>query len=267
MSEQDLFASLRADARIWAIPAIHGEVERLAALHRRLLPLFQPGDDQIVYLGNYSGRGAFVRETIDELLLFRRAVLARPGVECGDIVYLRGGQEEMWHKLQQLQFAPSPPQVLQWMVGQGIEPTVRAYGMAVDDAMLAARDGILSLTKWTSQLRQHIRSHDGHIALMSVLRHAAFTADQSLLFVHSGLDPQRPLLAQSDSFWWGGAGFAGMQSPYENYRRIVRGYDRRHGGLHEAPVTMTIDAGCGFGGPLMAACFAPGGDLIQTLDA
>ena len=267
MSDKDLFATLRADARIWAVPAIHGDVERLHELHRQLYPQFQPGADQIVYLGNYSGHGATVRETIDELLLFRRAILAQPGVECDDIAYLRGGQEEMWQKLQQLQFAPSPPQVLQWMVGQGVEPTVRAYNMRVEDAMLAARDGILSLTKWTSQLRQHLRNYDGHIALMSVLRHAAFTEDQSLLFVHSGLDPQRPLLAQSDSFWWGGANFAAMEEPYETYRRIVRGYDRRHGGLHEGPVTMTIDAGCGFGGPLMAACFAPGGDLIQTINA
>jgi serine/threonine protein phosphatase 1 len=264
MSEQDLFATLRADARIWAVPAIHGEVERLSDLHRQLFPLFQPGD-QIVYLGNYSGHGIHVRETIDELLLFRRALLARPNVECNDIVFLRGGQEEMWHKLQQLQFAPSPPQVLQWMVSQGIEPTIKAYGARVDDALLAARDGILSLTKWTSQLRQHIRNFDGHIALMSVLRHAAFTEDQSLLFVHSGLDPQRPLLAQSDSFWWGGAGFPAIDAPYESYKRIVRGYDRRHGGVQETPFTMTLDAACGFGGPLLAACFAPGGDLINTI--
>ena len=130
MSEQDLFATLRADARIWSIPAIHGEVERLSALHRQLFPLFQPGD-QIVYLGNYSGHGIHVRETIDELLLFRRALLARPNVDCDDIVFLRGGQEEMWQKLQQLQFAPSPPQVLQWMVSQGIEPTIKAYGARV----------------------------------------------------------------------------------------------------------------------------------------
>jgi len=264
MSEQDLFATLRADARIWAIPAIHGEIERLSELHRQLFLLFQPGD-QIVYLGNYSGHGVHVRETIDELLIFRRALLARPNVECDDIVFLRGGQEEMWQKLQQLQFAPSPPQVLQWMVSQGIEPTIKAYGARVDDALLAARDGILSLTKWTSQLRQHIRNFDGHIALMSVLRHAAFTEDQSLLFVHSGLDPQRPLLAQSDSFWWGGAGFPAIDAPYESYKRIVRGYDRRHGGVQETPFTMTLDAGCGFGGPLLAACFAPGGDLINTI--
>ncbi|HVI51153.1 MAG TPA: hypothetical protein VM661_08095 [Candidatus Sulfotelmatobacter sp.] len=266
MSEQDLFATLRADARIWAIPAIHGQIDHLSALHRQLAQHFQPGD-QIVYLGNYSGHGQAIRETIDELLLFRRALLARPGVDCADIVYLRGGQEEMWQKLLQLQFAPSPPQVLQWMVGQGIEPTIAAYGARVDDALLAARDGILSLTKWTSQLRQHIRNFDGHIALMSVLRHAAFTEDQSLLFVHSGLDPQRPLLAQSDSFWWGGATFPAIDTPYETYKRIVRGYDRRHGGVQETAYTLTLDAGCGFGGPLIAVCFAPGGDAVSSLSS
>jgi len=35
--------------------------------------------------------------------------------------------------------------------------------------------------------------------------------------------------------------------------------------VQETPFTMTLDAGCGFGGPLLAACFAPGGDLINTI--
>ncbi|OIR09038.1 hypothetical protein GALL_86440 [mine drainage metagenome] len=266
MSEQTLFATLRAESRIWAVAAIHGAVDRLRALHGQLGPLFEPGD-QLVYLGNYSGHGPAVRETIDELLLFRRALLALGGVECDDIVYLRGGQEEMWHKLLQLQLAPNPQQVLHWMVEQGIQPTIEAYGARVDDALLAARDGILSLTKWTSQLRQTLRGFDGHTALTSVLRHAAFTADGSLLFVHAGIDPSRPLLAQSDSFWWGGGSFQQIEEPFEHYRRIVRGYDRRHGGVQETAATMTLDANCGFGGPLLAACFAPGGELINTISA
>ena len=72
-----------------------------------------------------------MRECIDELLLFRRAILARPDADCADIVFLRGAQEEMWQKLLQLQFAPNPVEVLQWMVAQGIEPTIRAYGASV----------------------------------------------------------------------------------------------------------------------------------------
>jgi serine/threonine protein phosphatase 1 len=263
-SDQGIFATLRAEGRVWAVAAIHGEAERLATLHRQIAPMFQPGD-QIVYLGNYSGHGRWVRETIDELLLFRRALLARVGVECADLVFLRGAQEEMWQKLLQLQFAPNPMQVLQWMIGQGIEPTIEAYGARVEEAAQASREGTLSLTRWTVQLRQNLRAYDGHNALMSALRHAAFS--DTLLFVHAGVDPHRPLSAQSDSFWWGGSGFSSIAEPYAGYQRVIRGFDRRREGLQETPFTVSLDCGCGFGGELLAALFGSDGHIIQTVTA
>ena len=265
-SEQSIFATLRAERRVWAVSALHGEAARLGALHQQIYPAFEPGD-QLVYTGNYSGHGSLVRETIDEMLLFRRAVLAIPGTECEDVVFLRGAQEEMWQKLLQLQFAPNPVQVLKWMVGQGIEPTITAYGASVDEAIIAQREGTLALTRWTTQLRQNVRAYDGHNALMSALRHAAFTEDGSLLFVHAGIDPHRPLSAQSDSFWWGGSGFSSITEPYNGYRRVVRGFDRRREGLQETPYTVSLDAGAGFGGPLMAALFAPDGAILGTFSA
>jgi serine/threonine protein phosphatase 1 len=266
MAEQELFATLRAGSRVWAIPAIHGQVEQLAPLHQALAREFAVGD-QLIYLGNYTGHGTTARETVDELLLFRRALLAEPGMEPEHIVYLRGAQEEMWQKLAQVQFAPNPREVLRWMEREGIGPTIAAYGGRIEEAHAAAREGVLALTRWTSRISANFRSHDGHPQLMSVLRHAAYVEDASLLFVHAGIDPQRPLSAQSDSFWWGGAGFAAIEAPYEDYRRIVRGYDRRHGGFLETPLTVTLDAGCGFGGQLLAGCFGPSGAFEGTVTA
>jgi len=267
-SDQGIFATLRPGGRIWAISALHGEAGRLADLHKQIYDAYQAGD-QIVYLGNYSGHGALVRETIDELLMFRRAILAlsEKDEDCDNIVFLRGAQEEMWQKLLQLQFAPNPVQVLNWMVGQGIEPTISAYGASVEDAIVASREGTLALTRWTNQLRQNLRSFDGHNALMSALRHAAFTEDGAMLFVHAGIDPHRPLSAQSDSFWWGGSGFSQMNEPYNGYRRVVRGFDRRREGLQETEFTVSLDGGSGFGGPLLGALFAPDGSIERTLSA
>jgi serine/threonine protein phosphatase 1 len=265
-SDQGIFASLKGGRRVWAISALHGEAERLAALHGQIAEGFQPGD-QVVYLGNYSGYGTAVRETIDELLTFRRALIAVPDVECEDIVFLRGAQEEMWQKLLQLQFAPNPVQVLKWMVGQGIEPTINAYGASVDEAIIASREGTVALTRWTTQLRQNLRNYDGHNALMSALRHAAFTEDSAMLFVHAGIDPHRPLSAQSDSFWWGGSGFANITEPYGGYQRVIRGFDRRREGVQETQYTVSLDAGGGFGGPLLAALFAPDGAIVGTYSA
>jgi serine/threonine protein phosphatase 1 len=266
LSDNNVFASLRGSGRVWAVAAIHGELQRLQSLHRRLADDMAAGD-QIVYLGDYLGYGPAVRDTIDELLLFRRAFLARPGVEVDDIVYLRGAQEEMWQKLLQLQFAPAPQDVLKWMADHGLEPTLACYGGSVEEGFVTARDGVLALTRWTGTLRQNMRSYDGHTTLMSVLRHAAYTDDNGLLFVHAGIDPSRPLSAQMDAFWWGSTAFEMMEAPYGAYRLVVRGSDRRRGGVRVGAFSATLDAGCGFGGPLTAACFGPGGQLLHLLEA
>jgi len=118
-------ALLRGARRIWAIGAIHGDAARLKILHDRMGARLADGD-RIVYLGNYLGHGAAIVPTIDELLDFRRRVLSRKNAFACDVVHLRGAQEEMWHKLLQLQFAPNPAAVLQWMVALGLRPRSRA---------------------------------------------------------------------------------------------------------------------------------------------
>ena len=118
MPDNQKFADIRNPKRIWAVGAIHADVERLSALHTDIARRFLPGD-RLVYTGNMIGRGSAVRETMDELLSFRRALIAMPGMLVDDVVYLRGAQEEMWQKLLQLQFAPDPSVVLRWMLRQG----------------------------------------------------------------------------------------------------------------------------------------------------
>ncbi|OAN50246.1 hypothetical protein A6A04_02250 [Paramagnetospirillum marisnigri] len=265
-SDPNVFATLRGGGRIWAIAAIRGEHARLRSLHARLAVECKPGD-QIVYLGDYLGYGRAVIETVDELLTFRRRFIARPGVELDDIVYLRGAQEEMWQKLLQLQFAPNPAEVLRWMVDHGIATTITAYGGGMDEVQTCIKDGILALTRWTSQLRQNMRAYDGHTTLMSVLKHAAFTDDNLLLFTHAGLDPTRPLSAQVDAFWWGSSGFADLAEPYSGFKLVVRGSDRLHRGVVLGPHIATLDSGSGMGGSLTAACFGSDGNILQLLEA
>jgi serine/threonine protein phosphatase 1 len=265
-SESTVFATLRGGGRIWALAAIRGDVARLRALHARLAAEAKPGD-QIVYLGDYLGHGPAVIEAVDELLLFRRAFIARPGVGLDDVVYLRGAQEEMWQKLLQLQFAPNPAEVLRWMIDHGVGPTLAAYGSSAEEGGIAVRDGIVALTRWTGLLRQAMRDHDGHTMLMSVLKHAAFTDDSTLLFTHAGLDPDRALSDQVDAFWWGSTAFARLDRPYGEFRLVVRGADHRHGGVVLGAYACTLDSGSGLGGPLTAACFGSDGSILQLIEA
>lgn len=264
--EADVLHRLRGAARVWAVASIHAEVDRLITLHDRLYERIEPRD-RLVYLGNLIGVGARSPETLDELLGFRRGFLLRPGAEADDVAYLRGAQEEMWRKLLHLQLAPNPAEVLDWMLSRGVGATLAAYGGDVEEARAACRAGVLALTRWTGALRRSVARHAGHGELMMALRRAAYTEDERLLFVHTGLDVTRPLAAQSDSFWWSSSAFEAIDAPYGRFRRIVRGYDPEHGGIAAGRLTASIDAGCGFGGPLVALCITPDGGEADRVEA
>ncbi len=260
------FAVLRRASRVWAIASVHGEADRLKRLQSEIRERFKPGD-RLVYLGNVMGRGPAVHETIDALLAFRTAVLAQPGIFACDIAILRGRQEEMWQKLLQLQFAAEPRQVLSWMLDQGLASTLESYGGDAQEGLRAASSGAVHLTRWTGKLRQAMKASPGHFEVLTSLRRAAFTEDGSLLFVNAGLDPGRPLEAQKDSFWWSNQGFAELSEPYYGFRRVVRGFDRKHPGLDLSDYTATLDGGAGFGGPLLAACLRLDGEVGELLEA
>jgi serine/threonine protein phosphatase 1 len=266
MSDKDKFAVLRRSRRIWAVSSIHGESERLILLHEELVQHFQVGD-RLVYLGNYLGRGRGILGALDALLDFRRQAIALPGMFASDVIHLRGSQEEMWQKLLQLQFAPNPREVLAWMLDQGVGPTIEAYGSDVQQARAVAGQGPMAITRWTGALRAGMQRQPGHFALMSHLRRAAYSDDTAMLFVHAGIDPDRPLTAQSDSLWWNMGGFQRLDRPFDGFRRVVRGFDPNHGGIVEGPHAWSLDAGCGFGGPLMAACFDLSGEVIDAIEA
>jgi serine/threonine protein phosphatase 1 len=259
-------ARLRSARRVWAVAAVHAEARRLVRLHDAIGERFEEGD-RLVYLGNYVGRGEAVLATMDELLDFRRRVLGRlRGFGC-DVVFLRGAQEEMWQKLLQLQFAPNPGEVLQWIVSTGMEPTVRAYGGDLRQGFLASRDGPGTITRWTGSLRTAMNAARGHTMLFSALRHAAFTEERSLLFVHAAIDSSRPLAAQGDAFWWGREDILDLVAPFEGFRRVVRGIDRHRRGIVERGLAVSLDGGAGQGGPLIAACFDIDGTVIETVEA
>jgi serine/threonine protein phosphatase 1 len=264
--DSEKFALLRRCERIWAIASIHGDVQRLTALHDKLSRRVH-ASDRVVYLGNYMGVGPEVRGVLDELIEFRRWLLARPRAFAADVVFLRGAQEEMWSKLLQLQFAPNPSDVLRWLLEHGTAATLKAYGGDPTYAGQVAREGPVAMTRWTGGLRAALAAAPGHQPFVSGLRRAAFTDDQSLLFVHAGIDVSRPLGTQSDSFWWAAGAFGRITEPYESFKRIVRGYDAQHAGLVQTPYTVSLDGGCGFGGALLAACLDPTGQVLETLAA
>lgn len=267
VSGPEVGVAIPGAGRIWAIGSIHGDAGRLARLHDMLAEHIRYGD-RVVYLGNLIGYGAAIIETLNELLRFRQAFLARPPfVHRQDILYLRGQQEEIWQKLQQLQFAVNPVKVLEWALAHGAEATLRAYGGDADSALACARGGALAITRWAGTLRETMRAHPGHVALLYGLQRTAYTADMTLLFVNAGIDPARPVDQQADGFWWHNGGFDSIRAPYDGFRNVVRGYDPNHAGFAATPWSVTLDGACGFGGPIIAGCFSADGEIRARVEA
>jgi hypothetical protein len=151
------------------------------------------------------------------------------------------------------------------MVRNGIEPTVRAYGADLRQGFVASRDGPRTITRWTSGMRDAMNAVPGHTVLFSTLRHAAMTQDGRLLFVHAGIDPARRLQAQGDAFWWSATDILDLTTPFERFSRVIRGFDRDRRGLVQRDFAISLDAGAGRGGPLLAAAFAPSGEVLDLL--
>ena len=263
------FVNLEKPDRIWAIPAIHGNIEKLTTIHDNIFEHIAP-KDRLVYLGNYTGYGEHSAECVDEILTFRRLVLSQPGMLCSDIIYLRGCQEEMWKKLLQLHFAPDPMNVLLWMLGNGLSNTLYSYGVSPHDGIEACRSGSIFLTKWIASIQNVIRKHPGHDIFSTQLVRASYTAtDQNypMLFVHAGLNGEKPLEEQGDHLWWAGEQFKQIKNTYEPFQKVIRGYDPEHNGVDINCVTATIDDGCGFGGNLICTAFSADGETLDILEA
>lgn len=264
MPEPSKFATLHNAKRVWAVASIHGEAGRLNHVHDHIAERFEPGD-RLVYLGNFLGHGKDICATLDGLLSFRLALLAKPGMLACDIVFLRGAQEEMWAKLMQIHLALDPVEVLEWMLDRGLAATLEAYGGNAGRGLARARVGAVELARWSGELRAAMQSHPGHYRLMSALRRAAFTKDGSLLFVNAGIEAARPLDTQGDSLWWGD-GFDRITQPYSNFKLVVRGFDRKQRGVRFTAHTASLDGGCGSGGPLQAACFDLAGKCVERFE-
>jgi hypothetical protein len=171
--------------------------------------------------------------------------------------------------LLRLQFAPLPHQTLEKLLASGVESYLRLYGISVSDTRSVARAGSLAITRMTNHLRALQRNAPGHEKLMFTMRRAAFAnpgADQKrLLLVPASFDPTRSLDDQGESLWWTAAPFRVTGRAATAYSRIVRGFDSVNGGADLDDLAVTLDGGCGRGGPLVCGCFTPAGKLIELI--
>ncbi|MDX2103476.1 MAG: hypothetical protein SF002_13170 [Alphaproteobacteria bacterium] len=258
------FQLLRPGPRLWAIGAVHGDVPGLVQLHDRLAEVIGPGD-RVVYLGNFLGIGPDPAGVLDEVLDFRCRLMARQHAFACDVVLLRGQQEEMWSKLMQLQFAPHPREVLDWLGKSGVKTTLASYGLDYEQGQRAARESVTACARWTSIVRAQMSKRPGHREVFSALKRAALTRDGAMIFVAAGLHPGKTLDAMSDEFWWGGGLLDRHGGAYGAVKRIVRGYRTNLTIPESDGLVLSVDGGAGRGGRPMAACLDAAGVLVATI--
>lgn len=263
------FAELGSPRRVWAVAAVNGDIGRLSTLHDHIASRFSVRD-RLVYLGNYLGVESRNNAAVmEELLVFRAALLCKTGVEASDVVFMRGPAEEAWQRLLRLQFAPLPHQMLEKLLASGVEAYLRLYGVSVTDTRSVARAGSLAITRWTNQLRSLQRNASGHEKLLFSMRRAAFTAvgadQKKTLFVPASFDPARSLEDQGEALWWTASPFRMTGRAQAAYNRIVRGFDSVNSGADLDDLAVTLDGGCGRGGPLVCGCFTPNGKLVELV--
>ncbi|MGB1076963.1 MAG: hypothetical protein ACPG05_01540 [Bdellovibrionales bacterium] len=268
IQQSDIISPLGIPNYTWVIGSVHSDIDRLTQIHDSLLERFSPGD-RLVYTGNYTGHGFCPKQTLEEILTFRRLLLSIPGVLASDITYLRGQQEEILSKLFELPFSQSPEQVFMWMLKNGLSETLEGLGIDQQEGVIASKEGVMSLCRWTGRVRGKLRTVAGYDIFMSQLKRAAYTHETTeapMLFVNAGINLKKPLNAQGDNFWWASDRFKDIHQTYDPFKRIIRGFDPQHEGVHVNGVTATIDGGCGFGGTLACAGFDNTSSVVDLFE-
>ncbi len=186
-----------------------------------------------------------------------------------DVIYLRGQQEEILSKLFELPFSQHPEKIYSWMLTNGLSETLEGLGADRQEGLMASREGVMGLCRWTGRVRGKLRTIAGYDVFMSQLKRAAYTHEDNqspMLFVNAGIDLKKSLDNQGDNFWWASDKFKDIHQTYDPFKRIIRGFDSSHEGVHINGVTATIDGGCGFGGSLACAGFDGKSEVVDLFE-
>ncbi len=178
-------AYLPAGVRVYAIGDVHGRIDLLRQMHQRICVdvATAPADLHriAVYLGDYVDRGLYSREVLDLLL-----DEPLPGF---DSVCLRGNHD---HEMAAFLAGESDGQA--WL-RYGGDATLYSYGVRLPAE--APPEGRIALLR--ERLSQAVPRR--HVEFLESLPFSFALGDY--LFVHAGIDPDKPLDQQSpeDMLW------------------------------------------------------------------
>ena len=138
------FVELKKSNKIWAIGSIHSNLKSFRSIKQFLLDNFEE-NDKLVFLGNVIGLGNNSKETLSSVIDLRFNLMSKFKLNPSSIVFLRGAQEEMFSKLLQLQLAPNPNEIIEWMFDHGVNETIKSYGFSENEVKNIASSGTITI--------------------------------------------------------------------------------------------------------------------------
>jgi serine/threonine protein phosphatase 1 len=198
--------------KTFVIADIHGCHDALQRLLARINP--DPGQDTLVFLGDYINRGPDSRQVIETLLLLRRT--------HRHVITLMGNHEQML-----LAYLAGREQEL-FLTAGGIE-TLESYG----------------ITNYADIWTQKILPAE-HLDFLHSL--PACWEDEEFIYVHAALEPGVHLACQKLGWLlWGRSGF--IDSDHDFGKRVIYGHTPRPLPRIEAN-KIGLDTGAVYGGAL-----------------
>ncbi len=217
---------------VYAIGDVHGRADLLEKMHSQIIQDANAHPSkkiQVIYLGDYIDRGAYVRETLDILT---------SGLPSGFRAdYLLGNHEQLF-----MAFLEDPSLLELWL-GIGGQTTLLSYGVQAPGTGFSGqrayevRDALLEAMP------------EAHLDFIRNLKLFIHTGE--FLFVHAGIAPGRPLEQQvSDDLLWIRNGFLDYDLDHE--LKVVHGHTISEK-VQEKPNRIGIDTGAYATGVLTCA--------------
>ncbi len=209
--------------RVWVVSSIEARSEQLKSLHKYIADYYKSGD-MLVYTGNIFGgvRGDIIA-TINEVLSFRKKIMATFETNSEEICYIKGAYEDMLFKLFSLNFANKPSEKYINMMESGLKNTLLNYGINHEDGKSASEQGSVSLLRFIESLKSKIKERNGHYELLfsKSLVNYAYIEDKSLLCLSAGYDKDKSLNEQKEELSYGLNLEFMQQNPYDNFKMVA----------------------------------------------
>ena len=235
---------------IFAIGDIHGCLDELTSLHKKILThdKFDVKNDLIIYLGDYIDRGKNSKEVINQILKLKNNKIKT--------VNLMGNHDEFM-----IDFLFNNKNNIENWLNFGLDQTLRSYGIEVVDFI---KDGFSD--DIIEQLRKTLLSKmsEEHINFFKNLE--LLFSSENYLLVHAGIDPKKTLEDQTkeDFLWSRSEDF--FNKDFKADKIIVHGHTPEESIVNHT-YRINIDTGCYFSGKLSCVLLNDINDHREFIDS